>query len=239
MKGCGLDVLVSAAFGGLTGIMNAKEWVRAMRAFRMVTAALLQCLQNGEKTFNEISEYVEGVRHHPTGRNWVDNLVKPTLLVHQFLRAESEGDWLFQQLCLERMLSYFFTRRSCSLRSVYQLEPARDAPLVASRGASRSHRWSECMPPRGRLLEFGIHWPVWRKNCYQDGKGWYEGPDALIWVGHWMDWFIPGLSVISLTLWNSCTLMKCIAHHHLASIRRKVIREESWIMTIGRGLPQS
>ncbi len=110
MKGSGLDVLVSAAFGGLTKIMNGKTWVRAMRAFRMVTAALLQhCLKNGEKTFNEISEYVEGVRHYPTGRHCVDNLVKPTLLVHQFLRAEREGDWLFQQLCLERMLPYFFS----------------------------------------------------------------------------------------------------------------------------------
>ena len=48
------------------------------------------------------------MRQHPTGRHWVDNLLKPTLLVHQLLRSEREGDFLLQQLTLERMLPYFF-----------------------------------------------------------------------------------------------------------------------------------
>lgn len=96
--------------GCLTGIMNGKAWVCAMRAFRMVSAALLQhFLQGSVKTFDEISAYVEDSRQHPTGRHCVDNFVKPTLLAHQFLRAEREGDWLLQQLCLERMLPYFFS----------------------------------------------------------------------------------------------------------------------------------
>ena len=41
MKASGLEVLVGAAFSCLTSIVNGKEWVRSMRAFRMVTAALL------------------------------------------------------------------------------------------------------------------------------------------------------------------------------------------------------
>ena len=41
MKASGLDLLVGAVFSGLTSIMNGKAWVRPMRAFRMVTAALL------------------------------------------------------------------------------------------------------------------------------------------------------------------------------------------------------
>jgi hypothetical protein len=110
MKGSGLDTLVGAAFGGLTGIMNGKAWVRAMRAFRMVSSALLQpFLQGSEKTFDDIASFLEEARQHPTGRHWVDNLVMPTLLAHQFLRTEREGNWLFQQLCLERMLPYFFS----------------------------------------------------------------------------------------------------------------------------------
>lgn len=109
MKGSGLDVLIGAAFCGLTGIMNGKSWVRAMRAFRMVSAAVLQnFLDDGTKTFDEIAAYVEKARQHPTGKLWVDCLVKPTLLAHQFLRAEREEDRLFQQLCLEQMLPYFF-----------------------------------------------------------------------------------------------------------------------------------
>ena len=41
MKASGFEILVGAAFGGLTSIMNGKAWVKSMRAFRMVTAALL------------------------------------------------------------------------------------------------------------------------------------------------------------------------------------------------------
>ena len=43
MKGSGLDILVGSAFGHITSIMNGKSWVMAMRAFRMVLVALLEC----------------------------------------------------------------------------------------------------------------------------------------------------------------------------------------------------
>ena len=110
MKGSGLDALVGSAFGGLTGIMSGKAWVRAMRAFRMVSATLLEnFLQADTKMFDDILAHIEDARKHPTGRHWVNNLLMPTLLAHQFLRAEREGNWLFQQLCLERMLPYFFS----------------------------------------------------------------------------------------------------------------------------------
>ena len=36
------------------------------------------------------------------------DLITPTLLIHQLLRSEREGDWLFQQLCIRRLLPYFF-----------------------------------------------------------------------------------------------------------------------------------
>ena len=75
----------------------------------MVSTALLDHYQDNVNTCDEISDYMEEARQHPTGRHWVDNLLKPTLFVHKFLRAEREGDWLFQQLCLERMLPYFFS----------------------------------------------------------------------------------------------------------------------------------
>ena len=109
MCGSGVESLISSAFGGLAGIMSGKSWVRSMRAFRMVSTALLNhFLNTGPKTFDELSDYVETCRQHPTGRHWVDNLIKPTLLIHQLLRSEREGDCCLQQLTLERMLPYFF-----------------------------------------------------------------------------------------------------------------------------------
>ena len=108
MKGSGLDTLFGSAFGGLTGLMSGK--VRAMMAFRMVSAALLEnFLQANENNFDDILAHIEDARKHPPGRPWVNNLLMPTLLDHHFLRAEREGSWLFQQLCIEHMLLYLFS----------------------------------------------------------------------------------------------------------------------------------
>ena len=91
VKGSGLDVLVGAAFGSMNGIITGVAWVRAMRAFHLVLDALLQnFLRTGAKTCEEISAYMEEARKHPTGRYWYDNFLKPTVLTHQFIRAERE-----------------------------------------------------------------------------------------------------------------------------------------------------
>ena len=76
----------------------------------MVSTELLDhYFQDDVNTFDKISDYMEEARLYPTGRHWVNNLLKPSLFVHQFLRTESEPDWLLQWLCLKRMLPYFFS----------------------------------------------------------------------------------------------------------------------------------
>lgn len=76
MKASGLNVLVGAAFSGVTSIMNGKAWVRSMCAFRMVTTTLLyDFLKDGPKTFEDISQYLDTAREHPTGSLWVDCLI--------------------------------------------------------------------------------------------------------------------------------------------------------------------
>ena len=88
---------------------ESKALVKAMRSFRAVSAALLNhFLSSGTKTFEEIDEYLAVAQLHPTGRHWVDNVLLPTLLIHQFERAEREGDYHLKQLTMERMLKYFF-----------------------------------------------------------------------------------------------------------------------------------
>ena len=65
-------------------------------------------LSSGPKTFEEIDEYLAVARLHPVGRHWVDNFLLPTLLIHQFERAEREGDYHLKQFTMEPMLKYFF-----------------------------------------------------------------------------------------------------------------------------------
>ena len=77
--------------------MNGKSWVRAMRAFRMTCEAMLSYFfSTGVKTVEELQEYLKSSTSHQTGRHWVDNLIRPTLLVHHLLHAEPEGDFLLQ-----------------------------------------------------------------------------------------------------------------------------------------------
>ena len=110
MMGSGLAHLIGSAFGGVgSNMAQGKPWVRAMRSFRMVSSVLLQSLlQTGFKTWDDICEYLEKTLLHPTCHHWVDNLVTPTLLIHQLLRSEREGYWLFQLLCIRRLLPYCF-----------------------------------------------------------------------------------------------------------------------------------
>ena len=95
VKASGVDVLLTAAFGGLAGIIPGKSWPDALRAYRLITTVLLQdFFQIGAKTYQELSEYLEAVIDHPVGRLWVDCLIKPTLLALQLLRAQRDGYFL-------------------------------------------------------------------------------------------------------------------------------------------------
>ena len=85
-------------------------WTNALHAYRLITAVLLNNFySDGAKTYRELDLYLETAREHPTGRLWVDCLVKPTLLSLMFLHRERNGDVLLQQHCLKAMLPYFFT----------------------------------------------------------------------------------------------------------------------------------
>ena len=109
MKASGVDVLISAAFAGITSIVNGKAWTNALRAYRLIMAVVRHNFySNGAKTYEELNVYLETARGHPTGRLWVDCFVTPTLLSFMFQRGERNGDFLLQQHCLKAMLPYFF-----------------------------------------------------------------------------------------------------------------------------------
>ena len=109
MKASGVDILIGAAFAGITSIVNGKAWANALRAYRLITAVLLQNFySSGAKTYAELCVYLETAREHPTGRLWVDCLIKPTLLSLMFLHGERNSDFLLEQHCLKAMLPYFF-----------------------------------------------------------------------------------------------------------------------------------
>ena len=133
MNGSCLEVLLGAAFGGLTEIVNGKAWVRSMRAYRMVSGALLDYyLQDNVNTFDDISDYIEEARQHPTGRHWVDNLLKQTLFADFFSGREGRRLALPAAL-LGTDVTLLLQCRSHTLCSIHHMASAGDAPPPASR----------------------------------------------------------------------------------------------------------
>ena len=109
MKGSGLEEVLSAAYKGLTGVLNGKAWPKALRAFRMVVTELLRaCLEKGKATAEAIEEELQSARSSKTAQLWIDCLIYPVILAHLFVRAEREGNFVLHMYCLTKMLPYFF-----------------------------------------------------------------------------------------------------------------------------------
>ncbi len=93
-----METLLRSTFGCMTSILTGKSWPQALRAYRMLTGVLLaEFMESGQKTYDEIEEYIDSVRHHATGRLWVDCLIKPVMIANFFIHAENKGDFLLQQ----------------------------------------------------------------------------------------------------------------------------------------------
>ena len=95
-------------------MLNGKNWPRAVWGFRMLSSGLVLRamiddlhLDDTEKFEEAMTSTLERASESSTGRLWVDGFIKPVTIVHQYLRAEREGDWLLHHYCLREMLPYF------------------------------------------------------------------------------------------------------------------------------------
>jgi len=78
----------------------------------MVVTALLQPLVvSGKTSLDAIQEELDNARKSRTERLWVDCLIIPVMILHLYIQAEREGDWLLHKYALKRMLPYFFAAR--------------------------------------------------------------------------------------------------------------------------------
>ena len=155
-----------------------KPWVRALRAFRMVSSILRQSfLQTDFKTWEEICEYLERARLYPTGRHCVDNLITPTLLAHQLLRSERDGGGLASTSALHQasiaLQCYRWTPQQWKVPLVALL---RDVSVPACRGQGRPSLRCICLQTHMAgsrnavsVEQFGEH------TAIQIGKGGLKG----------------------------------------------------------------
>ena len=111
MADSGLEEIMKAGFGGVGKMMKDKNYPQNTRALRIVVEELLRNFDADEKfaSYSELMEELETQANQSrTTRLWLDNLIKPVLIIMLHVRAEREGDWPLHLYSTQLMIPYFF-----------------------------------------------------------------------------------------------------------------------------------
>ena len=109
MCNSGLEEILQSAFGGVPKMLSGKRFPQNVRALRMVVEELLrETLSNDEGQDDPMERLDTQAALSTTTKLWVDNLIKPVLIMMIFVWAEREGDWPLHMWAVQQMIPYFF-----------------------------------------------------------------------------------------------------------------------------------
>ena len=111
MTETGLSDIMSSAFAGVHKMLQGKKFPMCMRALRMLVEVILMPIIDDLEVQNSstlMANLEERAQKSKTCKLWLDCLVKPVLLMMEYVRAEREGDWLLHVYCVKAMMPYFF-----------------------------------------------------------------------------------------------------------------------------------
>ena len=110
MDDTGLADIMECAFGGVSHMLAGKRFPQNFRALRIVVEELLRgMLQETDNPDDLMAMLQNRSDESKTTKLWVDNLLKPVLLMMLFCRAEKEADWALHLYAVEHMIPYFFS----------------------------------------------------------------------------------------------------------------------------------
>ena len=112
MADTGLEPIMDVAFGGVAKMLTGKKYPQNIRALRMVAEELLRGIICNEElqTHSQLMQILENrSQQSRTTKLWVDNLIKPVMIMMLFIRAEREADWPLHLLATRLMMPYFFS----------------------------------------------------------------------------------------------------------------------------------
>ena len=90
-------------------MLTGKAWPKALHGLRMVVVALLEpFILSGVNSVEDFEEILEKAQTSRTGKQWVECLIQPVIILHLYLRAERECDWLLHLYSLQRILPNFY-----------------------------------------------------------------------------------------------------------------------------------
>ena len=89
-------------------MLTAKLFPMNVRALRLLVEELLRRHISEIESYTDLISYLEDISTKSlTAKLWIDNLIKPVLLMMKFVRAEREGEWALHLEAGEKMLPYF------------------------------------------------------------------------------------------------------------------------------------
>lgn len=94
-------------------MLQGKKFPQNVRALRLLTEELLRPIfEQSVQSISSMDELDDALDRRAaqsrTTKMWVENVIKPTLLIMKFCRASKEGDWPLHIKAAEEMVPYMF-----------------------------------------------------------------------------------------------------------------------------------
>ena len=115
MSNTGLTEIMQTTFGGVPKMLTGKKFPQNARALRMVVEELMRSIVVTTEDYEQLLSILDDkASHSRTAKLWIDNLIKPVLLMMVFVRAEREADWPLHMWAVAEMIPYFFASSPCN-----------------------------------------------------------------------------------------------------------------------------
>lgn len=108
MSNSGLERIMGSAFGGANKMLLGKKFPMNVRALRFVLLELLIDFKDQMSQYNDLDSFIDSLPTTRLSKHWVENFIKPVLLILLYIRAEREGEFALHLYACEKMMPYFF-----------------------------------------------------------------------------------------------------------------------------------
>ena len=109
MKNSSLLSWVKSAFGGVEKMLTEKTFPMNVRALGFAMLELLRDYVGEMKSFQDLAHFLDAYSSKSMlSEHWVDNLIRPVMLIMMYVYAEHEGDFSLHLHACYKMMPYFF-----------------------------------------------------------------------------------------------------------------------------------
>ena len=109
MTNSGLTALLKSAFSGVEKMLTGKKFPMNLRALRIVFLELLRGYIDEIHSYDELVRFIDMLSAQSVlAEHWVNNLIKPVLIMMLYVRAEREADFSLHLYACKEMIPYFF-----------------------------------------------------------------------------------------------------------------------------------